>query len=355
MTVLMLIEDILKPELRALSCPNHRPYPPGAIRLDLNESPFPPSPKVIRAVVEACYEANRYPIEAELELESKIAEYVGLESSNIVIGNGSDCLIHAVMDATIRPGDTILMPFPSFQVFAIAVTRNGGNVKYVRLKPDKFKLPPDVVIDEARNCKAIVIVNPNNPTGNMVMSPNEVEEILSSFNGLVIVDEAYYEYSRVTVVNLVSDFDNLVVLRTFSKAFCMAGLRVGYAVTSKVMARVLRKVRHEFPVSTVSLRAAIAALDDLEYMRRIVSYIERERKKLYNELKAISGVTPFPSCTNFILFKASRRDLARLLAKRNIFIRDFSKCMDGNYFRVSIGRSDENRIFLKTLREILES
>ncbi len=348
------LEEIFKSELKMIGSWHYEPRSPTAIRLDLNESPLPPSPKVIKAALEASLSANRYPVEAEIELNARIAKYVNLDPANVVIGNGSDCLIHAIMDATIRPGDWVLMPSPSFQVFETATLKNGGHVKYVKLNPPGFKVSPDTLLREARGCKVLVIVNPNNPTGNLVMNRHEIEDVVSSFEGLVVVDEAYYEFSRVTVVDLVKDYENLVVLRTFSKAFCMAGFRIGYAVASERVTGFLKRARQEFPVSAPSLKAAIAALEDLEYVKYVVSLVEKERKRLYERLRQIEGIEPFPSCTNFILFKASRGDIASKLARRGIFIRDFSKALGRYYFRVTVGLPNENERFVEELRKILE-
>jgi len=321
----------------------------------MNECPYPPSPKVIKAVSNEIQNANRYPDpEMEEELKRKIANYADVSVENIVVSNGSDNLIYMLMDVFIDKGDVVLILRPSFEVYRVVVTKNGGVVKPLRLKEPHFAIKLNELMEAAKGTKMLVIINPNNPTGNLLLTKEEAEELVANYEGIVVVDEAYYEFCGITLSDMVKKYPNIVVLRTFSKAFALAGLRIGYAIAHRDMIKLLKKVREPFPLSRLSIVAAVAALNDLDYVRRVVSLIKSERDRLYAELESMEGIRPYPSMTNFILFKSSVADLATRLAERKIYIRDFSVAIGKYYYRVSIGKPEENDLFLKSLREVVK-
>ncbi len=220
------------------------------------------------------------------------------------------------------------------------------------LKEPFFRPGLNKLASMARASKLVMVANPNNPTGNLVVDGESVRTMLDEAKGLVVVDEAYYEFSGVTVASLVRKYDNLVVLRTFSKAFSLAGLRVGYALASPEVTDALYRARPPFTVTSLSLAAATAALSDLGYVRSCVERIAAERTRLTEEMYMLENVQPFPSEANFILFR-SVKGLGEKLAREGILIRDLSDVFSAPFYRVSVGAKQENDAFLEALKKVV--
>jgi len=333
------------------------PLNKDVIRLDLNENPYPPSPKVIECLSVALKGLNRYPRgDIVEEAKFKLAKYCNVSPENIYICNGSDVLVYTLMEALLNEGDRVLTFKPTFVSYVFAAKRMGANVEYINLNPDNmFKPDFNEVVEKIKDKKMFILSNPNNPTGNILLEPGQVEEILQRYpDVIVVVDEAYYEFSNVTVANLVKDYSNLIVLRTFSKAFSLAGLRVGYSISSSEVVDYLMKVHGPFPVTSLAYYAIIGALDDLEYMKVIVRKIIVERERVYNELSHINGVKVLPSKTNFLLFHCNIEKLADKLLHYKVAIRDFSRAIGNYYYRVCTGLPKENTAFIEALKSIIK-
>jgi len=349
------LASLIRPEIVSLTPYKFQNKPSGAINLDLNENPYPPSPIVIKSLSEEIFHVNRYPNpQMEHELRKELSEYTNLDPENIFISNGSDSIIYALMDVFISKGDKVVTLKPSFKVYEIATMKNGGKMEHYLLREPDFRVNKDELVELAKGSKLLILVNPNNPTGNLVIKKDDIESLLSEYEGLVVVDEAYYEFCNVTFANLINEYHNLVIIRTFSKAFSLAGLRIGYALAHKNIVNLLLKVRQPIPFDKLALKAALMALKDIEYMKKIVKLIINERARLFSHLKSIANITPFPSQTNFILFKSSIADLSKKLAEHKIFIKDFSEALGNYYYRVSIGLPSENKLFIDKLKEIIK-
>jgi len=248
---------------------------------------------------------------------------------------------------------------PTFSVYANLTTMYGGRELSVRLRSD-FSLNVDGIIRECeRGAVLLFICSPNNPTGNQFGS-EDLEKIIRSFHGVVVLDEAYGEFSKYSAVELTRDLDNLIVLKTFSKAFGMAGIRVGYFVSNSSIVNLVKRVAPPFNVNAVAERLVKLAFENWKYFKRYAEDLVKERDRLLSRMAKIEGVTAYPSETNFILFKITRDQLlsstvTRALRRRGVFVRDFgSNPLLKNCVRVTVGPRNMNERFVDALREVLE-
>ena len=245
----------------------------GELRLDTNTNVLGSNPAAEKYLKEHTWDLNGYPNTYSDGLRSALAELYGLETDNIIAGNGSDEMLDVVFKTFTNMGDNSVVPVPSYTLYDYFVKLNGGKAIEVDLTED-YQLDVDAMVKQ--NAKIAIMPSPNNPTGNCFRK-KDIEEILSRFNGIVVVDEAYAEYSDDPFVKRVEEFDNLVVLRTFSKAYAMAALRVGYAVTNKKLSDMMICVKIPYSLNMVSEGAAIAAVKDQEFIKRSVSMVREQR------------------------------------------------------------------------------
>lgn len=328
------------------------------IRLDRNEQPFPPSPKVVEALREAAIQANRYPESFSGTLRRRISEYTGVEFDQIAVGNGSDELIEWLARAFLANNDEIIVPKPSFFYYATTCGAVGGVTVYADRNPD-FTLNLDAIFAKVTGrTKILYIANPNNPTGTPV--PREqIIEILDRADFLVVVDECYHEFHGETVVDLLPKYPHLLILRSFSKAFGLAALRVGYGMGSVEHIDYLHRVAQSYSVNRMAHAAAIAALDDVEWAKSKIAGICAERDRIAEALRSF-GLTAHPSRTNFVLANSSASgktatEIAAALRKQNIHVSNFAGYpgLDDYSFRLSVGLPEENDRTLAALKELL--
>lgn len=330
----------------------------GVVKLDANENPYGPSPKVYEALRNSLRLLYRYPSRDDYEeLRRTIASKLGLNSfESVVLGSGSDELIDLTVKAFLEQGETAVTVNPTFPMYRFYVKLAGGVVEERPMTED-FRFDVDGILEalEDGKVKLIMICNPNNPTGTY-MDREALHPILET-GVLTVVDEAYIEFSRGrSTVDLVDEYENLIVLRTFSKAYGLAGLRIGYAVAVKKVAQILDKVRSPYNVNVLAVKAASAALEDEDYLRRVCRRIVEERRRLYDSLSGIPHLKPFPSEANFILVDATglgleAGELRRKLLSKGVSVKTWSKLglRRGCLFRVTVGRPDENRVFLDAI------
>ncbi len=219
---------------------------------------------------------------------------------------------------------------------------------------ENFVQDVDVLIEEAKNIKPkiIFICNPNNPTG-YLMNKYEIKKLLNNTDSLVVVDEAYIEFAQGSMVEYISQYENLIVLRTLSKAFGLAAIRVGYMVSDKHIINIINKVKSPYNLNSISQYVGVKALREKEKMFQYVEEVKKERKYLYNKLKKFP-IEVYPSNGNFIFFKSEVSKLDEKLNEKGILIRSFSKDLE-NHYRVTVGNRWENEEFIKSLKEILEN
>jgi histidinol-phosphate aminotransferase len=350
------IKDIIrliKPQVRKLAA-YHIDETPCRIKLDAMENPFPPSAHVKREIGKAVQEAfiNRYPDPSALELKKAIARFWGMDSELMILGNGSDELIQAIILAF---GGPVLTPVPTFAMYEITSRALSQNVVTVPLGKN-FSLDADKMLKKAKEvkAKAIFLAVPNNPTGNR-FSDAAVREILYTASAAVVIDEAYFDFSRNTYLSELKKFPNMIILRTLSK-IGFAGLRVGVLAASPVVIKELNKIRLPYNINTLSQATAVAALNHKDIIERQISLLISERKNLYNILSQMKGITAYPSETNFILFKTST-DATRIhtkLKQAGILVKNLNRPGPlKNCLRVTVGKPEENSEFIAGLTNAL--
>lgn len=324
-----------------------------AVRMDTSTNVLGPN-TVLKDVFRECadMDLNQYPAPYSDGLREALAETYGLQADNFVVGNGSDEVLDIIFKTYMEPGETVVAPYPSYSLHGFFVKINSGRFVTVDLRPG-FQLEPDALL-KARG-KIIILCTPNNPTAN-TFDHRDVERVVREHDGPVIVDEAYGEFADDSFMSRVEDYDNLIVTRTFSKAYGLAGLRVGYMAANAKMADQLQRVKIPYSLNRVSERAAIAALRNREYVDATIELVRRERDKLSAGLSSL-GLEPYPSQSNFILFKCPRpsAELVARTAAKGVLIRDFGKLrMLDDCARTTVGTDELNSMLLSKLKEVLE-
>ena len=316
------------------------------VKLDANENPFGTSPKVLKALSDGKY-YHIYPDPAQAQLRSAIALYAGVKPENVVAGTGADELIDLCCRLLLEPGDKVLGFSPTFGYYSHVIALNRGVYVTAPREADfGISLEKAKALD-LTGVKLVILCSPNNPSGTLV-APELVDWFLSK-NLVVMVDEAYFEFCGQTVVEKVQNHPNLVVLRTFSKCFALAGFRVGYGVMGETLAQGLMRIKPPYSVSVPAEVALLAALADLDHYRAQVAQLVAIRESTLARLKAFAALTPSPSGSNFILCKVTgypAKDLRDQLEQQGILVRYFDTPELRGYIRISMGTAPQmNRFF----------
>jgi histidinol-phosphate aminotransferase len=349
------MHDVIKPAVRALRAYTLAPHR-ASIKLNQNENPWDAPARIKDEVLRrfAARNWSRYPDFIPAHLHEKLAEFAGWKPDGIIAGNGSNELIQAVLMVTMGSGKRVLISEPTFTLYRQVATVLDGEVETVSLTPD-LKYDNEALLNtiDTRQPDVTIICSPNNPTG-CVIDQKALRSILTASQGIVVIDEAYHEFAGRSVVPLLNEHDNLVVLRTFSKAMAYAALRVGYLLAAPDLVREIRKAVLPYNLNVFSQIAAEVAMENYETeLRPLVKQIVSERDRLFDELSQIDGLAPVESEANFILVK-SATDPTRIFAdllERDILIRDVSGYpMLRDYFRFSVGTPAENDYLLRSIR-----
>ncbi len=322
------------------------------IKLNGNENPYGGSPKAIKAVSEI--PLHIYPDPKQFSMREALSKYTGIDPESIVVGAGADELIDLIFRLFISPGDKILDFEPTFGMYSFCAEISGAEVQYIQ-RDDLFEI--DVLRAKSQiltGTKLIFVTSPNNPTGNMA-SEKQVTELLDT-GLLIIVDEAYFEFSGMSIQHLVAHYENLIVLRTMSKWAGLAGLRVGYGIMHPLVAKYLMTIKPPYNVNVAAEAALIASLEDSEYLLTNVQKIICERDRMFDLLGSVKGVKAWPSKGNYILCEFGENEVGRVyqeLASRGIFVRNFGSSRLTNCFRIAVGKPDETDVFITALENIL--
>ncbi len=328
------------------------------IKLASNENPLPPSDRVQKAIIAALSSLDRYPDGSGFYLRQALAKKHGVMPDQVVLGNGSNELIELLVRAFLRPGDEAVVPHPSFVVYPMIVQAAGGVRVMVMLKD--FRLDLDAMARAITPMTKIVFVaNPNNPTATIV-TRDEVEHFMSRVpeRTIVVFDEAYIEFAMgpdfPDTLSYVKQGRKVVVLRTFSKASSLAGLRVGYGIADADAIALMNRIRQPFNVNSLAQVAALAALDDEAHILECVRMIEAGRHFLYDEFKRI-GLQYVPSRANFILVDVGRNaaDIYQKLLHQGVIVRPMTPFGLETALRITVGTPEENRKLVKALRVVL--
>jgi histidinol-phosphate aminotransferase len=342
---------------RALELESYKVEPMmQGIALDKNEIPWSLDDKVLEALIKRikAMEFNRYPDSGCVALKKAISKYTGIDTSSIGVGNGSDELINVVLQTFIEPGDTITVQNPTFSMYKIYGSICGARI--LEYNPDssfEIKLEEYIACLQKENPKMAFLCNPNNPTGKR-LELAEIEQILKNFSGVVVVDEAYYEFSGLTAAELLPKYENLVILRTFSKAFGLAGLRVGYMLADPSVISCIDRVRSPFNVNAFAQVAAEEVLKNMDIVAERIEIIKAERKRLRALLGRLEGLQCFESWSNFILLRSAYAgEIYKKLKDAGIYIKGFSAPILKDCLRVTIGSPEENERFYGIVKEVL--
>lgn len=341
-----------------LDCPAYpAPQGEGSIKLNQNESPWDIPVAVKMKIAERFLNRswNRYPEAEPTTLRKQLAQYLGVWPDNLVIGNGSNTLVQTLLLA-IAMRKKVLVLKPSFSLYYLQSRLFSNELVEVPLTADfTLDLKAVLLAIAKENPQLIFIANPNAPTGSLFQK-TDLLEIVKRAPCPVVIDEAYYPFSNVTMIDSIKKFPRLIVLRTFSKAFSMAGIRLGYLVADVELAEQIAKIMVPFSVSSLAQIVAEVVLEDSSWIDGHVKVIRAERDRLYHELGQIAKLRVFPSQANFLLFRVpSAKGVFRKLLEHDVLIRDVSDNDTlADCLRVSVGNEEENAQFLKALHKVLK-
>lgn len=330
----------------------------GSIKLASNENPIGPSPKAMEAIMGALKNLHRYPDGSSHYLTKRLAEKLKVSVKHIVLGNGSNEIIELLVRTFLQKGDEVIIPEPSFLMYEIMVQGGGGRPVKVALK--------DRVLDlngmaEAISSKTrmVFVNNPNNPTGTIV-SRDEFEGFLQRVppEVIVVVDEAYIEFVRDTAcptgLDYLDEDKTVVTLRTFSKAYGLAGLRIGYGLMQEGLADLIHRIRQPFNINLPAQVGALAALDDDIFLEKTVGTVHKGLDFLYEEMEKL-GIRYFPTQANFFLIDLKRdaESVFEKMLRNGVIVRPMAAYGYPNYIRISVGLPEENQRLVETLREVI--
>jgi len=335
--------------------------PHEIIKLDANENPYGPSPRVLTALAKLEY-AHIYPDPESTVLRTALAKNTGVPAENLLAGSGADELIDLITRIFLQPNDRVIDCPPTFGMYAFDTALNSGRIINIPRRAD-FSVDVDAIrslitnspITDNQLPKILFLTSPNNPDGSII-SDEDLRSLLA-LPLAVVLDEAYIEFHGVehSRMEWVLAYENLMVLRTFSKRAGLAGLRVGYGAFPKALMPHLWKFKQPYNVSVAASAAAVAALADAEYMDNIVRLLVTERERLYAALCAIPYLQPFPSRANFILCRVlgrAAKDLKLALEGEGILVRYFNKPGLTDCIRISVGKPEQTDKVLEALQRI---
>ncbi len=336
--------------------------PDDIIKLGSNENPLGVSKKAVETLERGLDSIHQYP-ESNLEdLKDKVASYAGVKASNIIIGgDGADEILDVLGKALIEPGDEFIVPIPSYMYYEFTLRIYDGVPVYAKWDVEENKLDVGSVIDAISNkTKIIFLCTPNNPTGGLI-NQNDIKRVLDSTDTLVVVDEAYIEFAEGNNLNLLDEYDNLLILRTFSKVFGLAGMRIGYAISNPEFIELLHRVKPVFSLTKLSYAAASATLEDEEYIKNSIKIGIQSREFLYENMSKFHNIHVYPSKANYLLVDIRKTginsgEFTEELLRRGVIVRDCKsfKGLDDYWIRVSVGTLEEDKRFIQILKSIIE-
>lgn len=327
--------------------PGEQPRDKRYVKLNTNENPYPPSPHVAQALMQGIgADLRLYPDPLGTELRQTAAELYGVAPEQILVGNGSDDLLAMLVRACVGRGDRVAYPVPTYSLYDTLVEMHDGVAVRIPFPPD-FDLPPGLAEADA---KLTIVCNPNSPSGTPA-PPAHLEQLAAKVAGLLVVDEAYVDFADENALPLLARFANVVVLRTLSKSYSLAGMRIGLALSSRPVIEELMKVKDSYNVSRLSLIAGVAALKDQEWMRANRDRIRSTRARLVGDLRSLGYQVP-ESQTNFVLARRPGIDQEPVylaLRDRGVLVRYFR--IDGldDALRITVGTDEEVDTLLQAL------
>ncbi len=349
------IKNFIRDDLKQLE-PYKTHDKPYKIKINANESPFKLSDNLKNKLIEYIKndKFNLYPDSDSTELREKIAEFYNVDSGNVICGVGSDQIIDLIDRTFLNKGDKCALISPTFSMYYLTARLNYGDI--VEIRTDKnFYISPDEIIKKVNetNSKILYLCTPNNPTGNTFRTA-EIIKIIENTNCLIVIDEAYGEFSASSMVDYINLYNNIIVLKTFSKAFGLAGLRVGYAIASKEIIEALNICKPPFNLSAFSQFAALQVLNEYEIYKNKIETLKRNREFFYEELKNFKFLYLYESGANFVLLD-SEKEITDFLERNGILVRRLDFNAYGNYkerLRISIGTRKDMEEVIEILKRV---
>ena len=333
--------------------PGEQPKDGEYIKLNTNENPYPPSPGVLTAIKDALNKELRlYPDPVATAARVKIAEVLGTKPERVMAGNGSDDILSIIIRSFAGAGDKVVFPYPSYMLYKTLSELQDGRDCAIDFT-DNYSLPGDFVV---KGAKVTFIANPNSPSGTMI-SPEKLSEIAAKIDGVLVIDEAYADFAHDNCLRLVEKHSNVLVLRTLSKSYSLAGIRFGFCVAQEPLITGMMKVKDSYNADRLSIVAAVAALDDQKTMKAHAAKIIETRRYLAAVLQEM-GFFVYPSETNFVLARCrkgvSAQHLYLALKSRKVLVRYFNLRRLDDCLRITVGTRDEIETLLKHLRELYD-
>ncbi len=295
------------------------------------------------------FKANLYPDSDSKVLREKMALYYGCKAENIMVGNGSSEIINTVINAYCDKGEKVMSFVPSFSMYETYCDLCGA--VYIGVESEKdFTRNIDKLIEEAnqQKPKIVILCNPNNPTGHVITREDIIKLLDNVKESLIILDEAYADFSEISVLDLIDKYENLMVMRTMSKAFGLAGLRIGSLIASDELIKYIWKVKIPYNINTLSQYAAEEAFNNADRVKDYIESVKLLRKELSNKLKELNFIV-YPSGSNFLFVKSPVDKLFEKLMEKGVLIRKFSD----EYYRITIGRKEENEILVEEIEKLV--
>ncbi|MDD2643143.1 MAG: histidinol-phosphate transaminase [Methanobacteriaceae archaeon] len=331
------------------------------IKLGSNENPWGPSSKVKTAILNEVDNVNRYPESDLTKLESEIANYAGVKPNQVIIGgDGADEVLDSLIKTFIEPGDEFIVPLPSYTYYEFLLKPYGAIPIYGNWDLNSNTLDVDSILNSLSDkTKMIFLCSPNNPTG-AVINEEDIKTILDATNALVIIDEAYIEYAESNHVNLIKDYSNVFILRTFSKVMGLAGMRIGYGLSNSENIEYMHRIKPVFSLTRLSYVAALATLKDKKFIEDSIIKGKESRDLLYEGVSKINKLHVLKSQSNFMVIDVretgfTANELSYELLKKGVIVRDCTsfKGLDEYWIRISIATIEEDKKFLNILKEVV--
>ena len=333
------------------------------IKLGSNENPWGPSPKAIEAIKNELNSINRYPESQLKDLVHLAAEYSDVKDSQVIIGgDGADEIIDVLAKTFIEVGDEFIVPLPSYMYYEYLLKQYGANPVYARWDLENNVLDVDSIFEKITpKTKMIFLCSPNNPTGTLIDKKDLVKIISNNPNILIVIDEAYFEYSEVTNKDLINEYDNVFIIRTLSKVLGLAGMRIGYGISCEDIIEYMYRIKPVFSLTRLSYVAAVNTFEDKTYIEKSIKDGIESRDYLIDELSKIDSLNVFPSKSNFILIGVkdtgyTATEITREFMKKGIIVRDCTsfKGLDEYWIRISICTMEENKKFIQIVHEVVD-
>lgn len=347
------VEQLLLPHIRRMRgyVPGEQPRDRDFIKLNTNENPYPPAPGVLDAVRQGVGpQLKVYPDPDATAVRQGLAALFGVDVEQTLVGNGSDEILNIILRCFAAPGQTVAYPYPTYGYYDTLVAVQGARSATVDFAED-FSLPPALADTGAR---VTFLPNPNAPSGTLLAS-DAIADLAGRLDGVLVVDEAYVDFADGGCIPLLADHDNLIVVRTLSKSYSLAGMRIGFCCAHPQLIAGMWKAKDHYNVNRLSLLAAEAALADVEYMQANARRIGQTRQRLEDDLRRL-GFEVWPSAANFVLCRRQTPDAAQLyrdLKERRILVRHFDQRRLDDCLRISVGTDAETNALVAALEEIL--